>query len=629
MLITVAAANGNDDVLFPQSAELERDVAFWLAIFTGYTTSEGVLHDSRNLGVVYELIPLPENASRQERQRSADKRRPHYKRILQTLASGKREGLTSEELRVLGMWPQDVTDKELGSAANRIRFQAGLSDRFQESLRRAGLYRDYINAEFKRLEVPIELAALPHVESSYNIEAKSHLGASGIWQFTRSTGRRFMQVDHVLDERNDPFLATTAAGKLLGYNYSIAGNWPMAVTAYNHGLAGVRRAMRHYGDDNYTEILRNYDGRTFGFASRNFYVAFLAAKEVDQNVDIYFPGLKPYEPVDYSEYRLEKYIPASQLTTTLGMSKSDLILHNPALQATIWQGSKYLPKDYTLRLPARVVKGSLPDLITTLSSYAFFDKQLADLFHNVIRGDTLSEIADAYDTHVSMLVTLNNLTSRHRIRVGQRIRLPAAGPAPTEGTSTSAVASEPVAETFVDATPIKGVPEVGMEQTATLMDQMNRLEGEKPVALLSDPGDYRVADDHTIEVHALETLGHYSDWLKLRTQLLRDINRMAFRTPVEIGKRIKLDFSEVSVQEFETLRTQYHRQQQDIFFRTHTITGVRQHVIRSGESVWTLSLRRYDVPVWLFRQYNPELDMHNVPWGTLLSFPVFAENKRT
>ena len=116
--------------------------------------------------------------------------------------------------------------------------------------------RAHVENEFTKLGVPLDLAALPHVESSYNPAARSHLGASGIWQFTRSTGRRFMQIDHVLDERNDPFLATEAAAKLLSYNYSITGNWPMAITAYNHGLSGARRAMRQFGDTEYTKILR-------------------------------------------------------------------------------------------------------------------------------------------------------------------------------------------------------------------------------------------------------------------------------------------------------------------------------------------------------------------------------------
>ncbi|MDH5345468.1 MAG: transglycosylase SLT domain-containing protein, partial [Gammaproteobacteria bacterium] len=413
LLVAATFAYSNEDPLFPQPAELDRDVGFWLSIFTNFTTSEGVLHDNRNLAVVYEKLPLPEGASRQQRQRASDQRREHYRKILTTLASGKREGLTAEEKRVLDMWPADISNKELSDAAGRIRFQLGLSDRFREGLQRAGRYRDHINAEFSRLGVPVDLAALPHVESSYNTEARSHVGASGIWQFTRSTGQRFMQVDHVLDERNDPFLATTAAGKLLAYNYSIAGNWPMAITAYNHGLAGVRRAMQKHGDHNYTDILRNYDGRAFGFASRNFYVAFLAAREVDQNPDRYFPGLVPYRPVDYTMVRLDAYVPADALARAWNVGEDDLARHNPALQATIWQGSKYLPRDYTIRMPSSILNGTMADLMGTLPPDAMFDKQLPDLFHTVARGDTLSQIADAYDTRVSTLVALNNLSSSH------------------------------------------------------------------------------------------------------------------------------------------------------------------------------------------------------------------------
>ncbi len=634
LLLVATIARGNDAQLFPQPAELDPDVNFWLSIFTEYTTREGVLHDSRNLGVVYEKVPLPENASRRTRQRLSDQRRQHYKQILQTLASGKRSKLSAEEQRVLDLWPADVSDQELSAAVSRIRFQLGLSDRFQEGLRRAGRYRGHVNSEFTRLGVPIALAALPHVESSYNTDARSHVGASGIWQFTRSTGRRFMQVDHVLDERNDPFLATTAAGKLLAYNHSIAGNWPMAITAYNHGLSGVRRAMRRHGDTSYTEILREYNGRTFGFASRNFYVAFLAAKEVDQNPDRYFPGLVPYRPVDYQVLQLPDYVSAEEMAAALKVSERDIARHNPALQATIWQGSKYLPRNYTIRVPASMIDGTLASIVAALPDDAVFDKQLPDLFHTVARGDTLSQIADAYDTRVSTLVALNNLSSSHRIRAGQQIRLPAAGPAPVPAppppvvAAAAPVAAPPVAA-LADAPAIGELPDEDAESPGALSGQVSEFIGSLQAALLSDPSDYTVGGDNTIEVHPLETLGHYADWLGLRTQRLRDINGMAFRTPVEVGKRIRLDFSNVGIEQFEALRTQYHRQQQDTFFRNHTITGVTEHVVSRGESVWILSLRTYDVPVWLFRQYNPELDMQNVQRGTRLNFPTLVENERS
>jgi membrane-bound lytic murein transglycosylase D len=630
--IPPAAAQNADEELFPVPVGLEPDVNFWLSIFTQYNTREGVLHDNRYLGVVYEKVPLPENVSRRQRQRIADQRRQYYKKVLETLAGGKRDKLTADEARVLKLWPADVTNAELGAAAGRIRLQLGLSDRFEDGLKRAGRWRDHVNAEFTRLGVPTDLAALPHVESSYNPDARSHVGASGIWQFTRSTGRRFMRIDHVLDERNDPFLATTAAGKLLAYNYSITGNWPMAITAYNSGLAGARRAMHQFGDNAYGEILRKYDGRTFGFASRNFYVAFLAAKEVDQNQQKYFPGLVPDSPVDYATARLNAYVPADKLASALNVRERDLAYHNPALQATVWQGSKYLPQNFEVRMPANMVNGSMRDLVANLSSDALFDKQLPDLFHTVARGDTLSEIADTYGTRVSTLVALNSLSSSNRIRAGQQIRLPAAGPAPVIVAATApAVATTqpvpPAPEAIADLPAIDELPVTDEERPGALTDQLSDLMGSLQASLLSDPSDYTVAEDGSIEVHPLETLGHYSDWLGIKTQRLRDINGLAFRTPVEVGQRIKLDLTSVDAESFENLRTTYHRQQQDTFFRNHTITGVTEHEVKRGESVWILSLRQYDVPVWLFRQYNPELDLHNVRPGTRLNFPVLILNE--
>lgn len=597
MLLWVASVRAQEP--FPVPPELQRDVDFWVAIFADYTTAQGVLHDNRNLSVVYERIDLPANLGRRERQRQVTKRRKKIQAVLKILASGKRDNLDAEEARVLALWPAGVSNETLSAASKRIRYQQGLRDRFGQGLIRSGQWRAYIEKEFGDFGVPIELAALPHVESSYNPDARSHIGASGIWQFTRSTGRRFLRIDHVLDERNDPFAATRAAGKLLAYNYSITGNWPMAITAYNHGLGGVRRAMRKYGDTAYADIIRKYNGRTFGFASRNFYVAFLAAKHIDQNVDQFFPGIKIDNPIDYAIVDMKSYISVRDLTSALGVTAAQLAAHNLALQPTVWQGSKHVPKGLDIRLPTSLLNAPMADLVSGIPAASWQGVQLPDLFHTVARGDTLSQIAEAYRTRVSTLVMLNNLGSSHRIRAGQRLRLPAAGPAPApSATRVAAVQSE-----------------------VTASDVVASLLGTIQSALLSDPSDYSVAADLSIEVHPLETLGHYADWLEIRTQRLRDINRLAFRTPVQLGQRIRLDVSVVDASAFEDRRVAYHRAKQDEFFRKHIITGVTEHVISAGESIWLLSIRDYNVPVWLFRQYNPELDLHSVQPGMTVRFP--------
>ena len=608
---------------FPQPEELQPDVDFWIDVFTNYGNDEGVLHDNRDLAIVYERLAMPEKLSRRERQRRVEKRRKSLQAVLRSLASGKRSNLTAEQARVLALWPANVSNQRLKDAVGRIRYQQGLKDRFKEGLQRSGRWRDHVNKEFTALNVPIEIAALPHVESSYNPNARSHVGASGIWQFTRSTGRRFLRVDHVVDERNDPFAATRAAGRLMAYNYSITGNWPMAITAYNHGLGGVRRAMREFGDTAYVDILRKYKGRTFGFASRNFYVAFLGAKEVDQNVEKYFPGVVVEAPTDYSVTKLSSYVSVPGMAKALGTTPKNLARHNPALQATVWQKSKYLPKGFELRYPTAGLQQPLSQLVASLPADAVFENQLPDMFHRVARGDTLSQIAETYSTRVSILAALNNLNSRYTIRAGQQLRLPAAGPAP----AVVSVVAATVAETpAVEAEMMEPEVEV-IEMTPGAMagDLAVSLLGTIQTSLLSDPSDYSVAADRTIEVQPLETLGHFGDWLQIKTQRLRDLNGLAFRTPVAVGQRIKLDLDTIDAKGFEERRIAFHRSQQDGYFREHVISGVTEHTIKSGESIWVLALRRYKVPIWLFRQYNPGVDMHKVRPGTKIQMPLLTD----
>lgn len=612
------------DQTFPQPPELQPDVDFWIDVFTRYGNDEGVLHDNRNLAVVYDRLPIPEKISSRERQRRVEKRRKELQAVLKSLASGKRNNLTAEESRVLALWPADVSNQTLATAAGQMRYQQGLKDRFRQGLQRSGRWRDYVNKEFSALNVPIEIAALPHVESSYNPDARSNVGASGIWQFTRSTGQRFLRVDHVVDERNDPYAATRAAARLMAYNYSITGNWPMAITAYNHGLGGVRRAMSQYGDTAYVDILRKYNGRTFGFASRNFYVAFLAAKEVDQNVEKYFPGLVVESPTDYSVASLSTYVSVSGLTKALGTTPAKLKQHNPALQATVWQESKYLPKGYEIRFPTSALQRPLSEVLDTLPSSVVFSKQLPDMFHTVARGDTLSQIAETYNTRVSTLVALNNLNSRNSIRAGQSLRLPAAGPA---AAVVAIVVPEPIPE--VQTTMTEPEPEVAeIVPAAMASEPLTPLLDTVQTALLSDPSDYSVAADNTIEVQPLETLGHFGDWLEIKTQRLRDLNGLAFNTPVAVGQRIKLDLNAVDAKGFEERRIAFHGAQQDSFFREHVISGVTEHTIKTGESIWILALRKYDVPIWLFRQYNPGIDVHRVQPGTKVQIPLLSDVER-
>ncbi|MDX1435031.1 MAG: LysM peptidoglycan-binding domain-containing protein, partial [Gammaproteobacteria bacterium] len=138
--------------------------------------------------------------------------------------------------------------------------------------------------------------------------------------------------------------------------------------------------------------------------------------------------------------------------------------------------------------------------------------------------------------------------------------------------------------------------------------------------LSADPSDYSVTAE-SIEVQAAETLGHYADWLEVRAWRLRNLNGMRYGQPVVIGQRLTLDFSRVDANEFEHRRLAYHQALQEAFFKRFRIAGTGSHVIRSGESLWILARRTYDIPIWLLRQYNPDLDFDDVAIGVTVVVP--------
>ena len=156
-LLWMSAAGAQET--FPQPAALQPDVDFWVSIFTEYTTDQGVMHDTRNLAIVYESVDFSAGHGTRERQRKIVQRRKHIRSILARLASGQRDNLSAEESRVLALWPDGVSNETLVAASRNIRYQQGLRDRFREGLQRAGRWRDYIEQEFTALGVPVELAS--------------------------------------------------------------------------------------------------------------------------------------------------------------------------------------------------------------------------------------------------------------------------------------------------------------------------------------------------------------------------------------------------------------------------------------------------------------------------------------
>ncbi len=437
-------------VPIPRPVELQPDVDFWIRVYSEISTSEGFLHDEWNLAVVYARLEFPPGIEPALRREAVDAARARYVEALELAsaavaaalpAAPAAESLPADVQRVLSQWGAAGTRERLLEASRGVRFQLGQSDRFKGGIVRSGTWEAHIARTFASLGLPAELAALPHVESSFTPSAYSKVGAAGLWQFMRSTGRMYMRVDDIVDERLDPFRATEAAAQLLSYNYRVLGTWPLALTAYNHGASGKRRARDAMGTDDFVTIARGYRGASFGFASRNFYPSFLAALTIDQNPEKYFGTLERAPELRFQELALPGYARVGVIARAVEVPRATLQELNPALRPAIWDESRLVPRGYRLRLPPSADAWTPERLALAIGEGELYAAQIRPRSHKVGRGETLTTIARRYGVGTREVAELNGLTTTSKLRRGSTLRLPDARPPLMAGPSPGATRS--------------------------------------------------------------------------------------------------------------------------------------------------------------------------------------------
>lgn len=284
-------AFAGSELPFPRPPVIEPNVKFWVDVFATYGERDFIIHDRDQVDRVYQVMRLPGDGDpgRDEIAQINDYLKNKYTALLDRLASGQQPA-NAEEQRIADMF-KGQSRAAYTVAAQNLRVQEGLREQFREGLLRSKYYRPTMERIFSSAGLPPELVTLATVESGFYSRAKSSAGAVGIWQFTRGTGREYMRISRYHDDRFDPTTETRAAAELLRSNYDALGSWPLAITAYNYGTGGTSAAASEYGG-NYDQIVRSYNGPHFGFAARNYYSEFLAALQIHQDEDKYFPDLK-------------------------------------------------------------------------------------------------------------------------------------------------------------------------------------------------------------------------------------------------------------------------------------------------------------------------------------------------
>jgi len=407
---------------------LEADVAFWRDVYTKYSTAQVVLHDPKYLYIVFDVLDFsatennPDLTKTQKRALRKDRVQSEMTRInttLEKLSKNREAALRTKLGRKIATLYATVNEPNKFKEAHErgVRSQTGQSDKFKEGLKRSGAYLGEIELIFKSYGLPRELTRLIFVESMFQMNARSSVGAGGIWQFMPGTGKKYLRINRFADERFDPILATHAAAKLLRRNYEALGTWPLAINAYNAGRGRLMQAVQSLGTNDIATIIKQFEHPSYGFASRNFFLEFVAAREIVDNANHYFGTIDFDDPLSYDVVELPFHISLVEVSKLTGISLDELYALNPSFSDRVFGGGMLVPRGSTVRVP----DGS-GDRFVQLASKGL-KTSIAPLAHTVARGESLKSIALMYGVP-EMSIREANPSLKRRPRRGQRLYIP-------------------------------------------------------------------------------------------------------------------------------------------------------------------------------------------------------------
>ncbi len=280
-------------------------------------------------------------------------------------------------------------------------------------LERGKQYLYFINQRIIHYGLPLELRFLPVIESGYISSAVSRSEAVGIWQFMRNSTGNSMDINDWVDERRDFWKSTDAALKKLKYNYSVTGDWLLALAAYNCGLGRITRLIKKTGIDNFWKLAK---AGLLPEQTLHYVPKFLAISRICLHPGRNGLPVSWDDPVVWDRIKLDRPIDLTLLSRESGVPLEILKSGNRELHHNITPPAG---RGYYLKIPAQY-----KDIISsTLENKDF--KLIRFHVHTVHSGDTLYAISRCYGVPVKLIYRYNPGINPNCLSIGKKLMIPA------------------------------------------------------------------------------------------------------------------------------------------------------------------------------------------------------------
>jgi membrane-bound lytic murein transglycosylase D len=307
---------------------------------------------------------------------------------------------------------------------------------FEDGLVRSGQYRPMIEKVFKEESIPLDLMYLGQVESMFQPHAVSKAKAKGIWQFEKETAIRYgLKVTRDVDERSDPEKSTRAAARYLNDLFAMFKDWNLALAAYNWGEGKVQRLISNTGLNDFWQLADMT--RKVPAETKNHVPLIHASVILGHNPEKYGLPTELDPPLQFTEVSVSKPIDLRAAAKILSTSIDELKKLNPSLRGL------NTPANYP-NFQLKVPLDSPPEIEEQLASLPTAKiRALPESIcrHKVRSGETLTRIADRYQTTVAKISGINGFSTSTKLVAGSWIRLPACSESASKAVSSKKAAS--------------------------------------------------------------------------------------------------------------------------------------------------------------------------------------------